>query len=180
MYLKRRRLYRSSWIKIGRIHRFCTGIYDRVEATLGDVSEAELKAECRLKSGEINLLFEALSIPESFACINGTVATGLEGRLMFLKHFGYLCRLGDMIALFDRSIPELCLILRGSRIHCFYPWPSPLRRRPAQALTNLTGVVRPGVQSEGCCAGQLLGICEWYSYTYWSPWKAPTGHVQWP
>lgn len=70
------------------------------------MSETELKAEFRFKSGEINLLYEALSIPESFACINGTVATGLEGLLMFLKHFAYLCRLGDMIPLFGHLIPE--------------------------------------------------------------------------
>ena len=38
--------------------------YDRVEATLGDMSEAELKAELRFGSGEINLHFEALTIPE--------------------------------------------------------------------------------------------------------------------
>ena len=50
--------------------------YDRVEATLGDMSEVELKAEFRFGSGEINLLYEALRIPESFTCINGTVATG--------------------------------------------------------------------------------------------------------
>lgn len=180
MYLKRRRLYRSSWTKIGRIRRFCTGIYNCVEATLGDRSETELKAEFRFKSGEINLLHEALSIPESFACINGTVATGLEGLLMFLKHFAYLCRLGDMIPLFGHSIPEWSLILRGNRIHCFYPWPSPSRHGPAQASTSLTGVVCPGEQSEGCWAGQLLGICEWYNYTYRLPWKAPTDHVQWP
>ena len=38
--------------------------YDRVEATLGNMSEAELKAELRFGSGEINLHFEALTIPE--------------------------------------------------------------------------------------------------------------------
>ena len=85
--------------------------YDRVETTLGDMSEAELKAEFRFGSGEINLLYEALRIPESFTCINRTVATGLEGLLMFLKHFAYPCRLGDMIPRFGCSIPELSLIL---------------------------------------------------------------------
>ena len=85
--------------------------YDRVETTLGDMSEAELKAEFRFGSGEIKLLYEALRIPESFTCINGTVATSLEGLLMFLKRFAYSCRLGDMIPRFGRSIPELSLIL---------------------------------------------------------------------
>lgn len=85
--------------------------YDCIEATLGDMNEAELKVEFRFGSGEINLLYEALRIPELFTCINRTVATGLEGKLMFLKRFAYPCRLGDMIPRFGRSIPELSLIL---------------------------------------------------------------------
>ncbi|XP_048588229.1 uncharacterized protein LOC116608277 [Nematostella vectensis] len=85
--------------------------YSRIEETLGDMSEAELKAEFRFGRGEIDLLLEALQIPESFNCINGTVSSGLEGLLMFLRRFAYPCRLGDMIPRFGRSIPELSLIL---------------------------------------------------------------------
>lgn len=76
--------------------------YNHVEATLGDMSEAELKAEFRFGSCEINLLYEALRIPESFTSTNRTVATGLEGLFMFLKCIAYPCHLGDMIPWFGR------------------------------------------------------------------------------
>ena len=85
--------------------------YDRVETTLGDMSESELKAEFRFGSGEINLLYEAPRIPESFTCIKGTVATCVEGLLMFFEALRLSMSSRDMIRRFGHSIPELSLIL---------------------------------------------------------------------
>lgn len=84
--------------------------YDCVEMIFGDMSEVELKVEFRFGSGEINFLYEVLRIFELFICINGIVVIGLEGLLMFLKCFVYLCCFGDMIFWFGCLIFELSLI----------------------------------------------------------------------
>ena len=85
--------------------------FDRIEVQLGDMSEAEVKAEFRFGPSEIDLLSQALRIPGTFSCLNGTVASGEEGLLMLLKRFAYPCRLSDMVPRFGRSVPEISLIL---------------------------------------------------------------------
>ena len=85
--------------------------FDRIEVQLGDMSEAEVKAEFRFGPSEIDLLSQALRIPDTFSCPNGTVASGEEGLLMLLKRFAYPCRLSDMVPRFGRSVPEISLIL---------------------------------------------------------------------
>ena len=142
--------------------------YDRVEATVGDMSVAELKAEFRFGSGEINLHFEALRILESFTCINGTVATGLEGLLIFLKRFVYPCRLGDMIPRFGRSIPELRLILSevteflvNTHGHLLRDMDQPWLR-PAQLELFAWAISQKGAALENCWGfvdGTVRPIC---------------------
>lgn len=75
------------------------------------MSEAEVRAEFRFAPSEIDLLRQALRIPQKFTCPNGTVASGEEGLLMLLKRFAYPCRLSDMVPRFGRSVPEISLIL---------------------------------------------------------------------
>jgi hypothetical protein len=85
--------------------------HERIEMQLDDISDAEFKTEFRFGLSELDLLSQALRIPDQFTCSNGTVASGLEGLLMLLKRFAYPCRLSDMIPRFVRSIPEISLIL---------------------------------------------------------------------
>ncbi|KXJ17917.1 hypothetical protein AC249_AIPGENE21844 [Exaiptasia diaphana] len=85
--------------------------YDRIEHQLNDISTGEFKTEFRFNLSEIDLLQDALQIPERFICDNGTVASGTEGLLLLLKRFAYPCRLSDMIPRFGRSVPEMSLIL---------------------------------------------------------------------
>lgn len=53
--------------------------HQRIEEQLQDMSQAEFKAEFRFGMSELPLLAEALRVPETFTCTNGTVASGLEG-----------------------------------------------------------------------------------------------------
>ncbi|XP_015772316.1 PREDICTED: uncharacterized protein LOC107350588 [Acropora digitifera] len=78
---------------------------------LNTISQDECKTEFRFGKTEILVLAEALQIPHCFTCVNGTVASGIEGLCMLLKRFTYPCRLSDMIPRFGRSVPELSLIL---------------------------------------------------------------------
>ena len=78
---------------------------------LSILSEDECKTEFRFGKGEIPILADVLRIPDIFTCVNGTVASGLEGLCMLLKRFAYPCRLCDLIPRFGRSVPESSLIL---------------------------------------------------------------------
>lgn len=140
--------------------------YEKIEEQLKDISDAEFKAEFRFGMSELQLLAEALRIPDKFTCVNGTVASGLEGLLMFLKRFSYPCRLSDMIPRFGRSVPEMSLILSEVTSHIFgtnahllndldQPWLQPARlesyaqviHQKGAALDNcwgfVDGTVRP-------------------------------------
>ena len=95
------RSIKSDWVRLSSISY----------VGLEDISEAEVKAEFRFAPSQIDLLSQALRIPGTFTCSNGTVASGEEGLLMLLKRFAYPCRLTDMIPRFGRSAPEISLIL---------------------------------------------------------------------
>lgn len=85
--------------------------FETIDVQLSDMSEAEVRAEFRFAPSEIDLLRQALRIPQKFTCPNGTVASGEERLLMLLKRFAYPCRLSDMVPRFGRSVPEISLIL---------------------------------------------------------------------
>lgn len=134
--------------------------HGRIEKQLDDISEAEFVSEFRFHHSELELLQEALAIPDQFTCVNGTVASGTEGLLLFLKRFAYPCRLSDMISRFGRSVPEISLILSEVTSHIAdsyghllqsldQPWLQPLNLemyadaiyRKGAALDNCWGFV---------------------------------------
>ena len=57
-----------------------------------------------------DLLLDAFQVPETFKCPQGTVCNGMEGLCLMLKQLAYPCQYFDLIPLFGRSIPELCMI----------------------------------------------------------------------
>ena len=72
---------------------------------------AECKAELRLEKADIPFLIDALRIPPTFVCRNGTVCDATEGLcIMLIKRFAYPCCYSDMIPIFGRSVPELSII----------------------------------------------------------------------
>ncbi|CAH3112689.1 unnamed protein product [Porites lobata] len=48
------------------------------------------------------MLLNALRIPASFKCPQGTVCSGLEGLCLLLKRLAYPCRYFDLISTFGR------------------------------------------------------------------------------
>ena len=83
--------------------------YERFD--LENFSDAEFKAEFRFVKSDIDVLAEALEIPERFVCRQGTVVDGTEGLCILLKRFAYPCRLSDLIPRFARPVPELSMII---------------------------------------------------------------------
>ena len=87
---------------------FPYGDYPRFH--LPDKNEAECKANFRVEKHHIPRLVDALDIPAVFTCEQGTVCEGTEGLCILLKRFAYPCRYSDMIPIFGRPVPELCMI----------------------------------------------------------------------
>ena len=78
--------------------------------SLQDTNEAECKANFRVEKHHITRLQDALQIPAMFKCDQGTVSDGTEGLCILLKRFAYPCRFSDMIPIFGRPVPEICMI----------------------------------------------------------------------
>ena len=73
-------------------------------------SEAECMANFRVEKHHIPQVEDVLQIPQYFVCDQGTVCEGTEGLCMILKRYSFPCRYSDMIAIFGRPVPELCMI----------------------------------------------------------------------
>ena len=71
---------------------------------------AECKSNFRVEKSHLPVLTEALGIPPQFTCHRGTVCNGMEGSCILLERCAYPCRYSDMIPIFARSVPELCMI----------------------------------------------------------------------
>ena len=80
---------------------------------LKENNEVECKTEFRVKKRDIPLLAEALRVPGTVKCSQGTTSEWSdreEALCILLKRFAYPCRYSDMIPTFGRSVPELAMI----------------------------------------------------------------------
>lgn len=77
---------------------------------LDDLSEDECLSEFRFKKEDIPVLAEALQIPDVIRCSQGTVCDGEEALCMLLKRMCYPCRYSDMVHLFAKPVPVICMI----------------------------------------------------------------------
>ena len=86
-------------------------LYDKYPPfNLESQSEAESMANFRIEKHHIPLVEGVLQIPQFFVCDQGTVCEGTEGLCMLLKRYAFPCRYSDMIPIFGRPVPELCMI----------------------------------------------------------------------
>ena len=77
---------------------------------LAEMDDAECKAEFRLRKADISVLAEALDIPETFTCNQGSVIDGIEGHCVLLRRFSYPGRYSDLIPRFGQPVPVLIMI----------------------------------------------------------------------
>lgn len=82
--------------------------YERFD--LEKLGDAECKANFRIEKRDLPALAEALRIPGAYKTNQRSIAGGMEGLYMLLKRFAYPCRYGDMIPLFGRAVPVICMI----------------------------------------------------------------------
>ena len=83
----------------------CYGSFD-----LNDMDDSECLAEFRFHKNDVPVLLEALQLPQSFTCHQGTICDGIEALCITLRRFAYPCRYSDLIPRFGRSVPELSMI----------------------------------------------------------------------
>ena len=83
----------------------CYGLFD-----LNDMDDSECLAEFRFHKNDVPVLLEALQLPQSFTCHQGTICDGIEALCITLRRFAYPCRYSDLIPRFGRSVPELSMI----------------------------------------------------------------------
>ena len=74
------------------------------------LDESECLAEFRFRRSDIPVLKEAMGLPDSYTCEQGTVCDGIEGLCLLLRRLAYPCRYSDLIHRFGRPVPELCMI----------------------------------------------------------------------
>ena len=74
------------------------------------MDDTECKAEFRFTKNEIPRLAEALDIPGTFFCHQGTTAPRIEGLCLVLRRLTYPCRYSDLIPCFGRPVPKLSMI----------------------------------------------------------------------
>ena len=77
---------------------------------LDSMTDDECKAEFRFFQNNVYLLGEVLDIPDIMKCPNGVLMDGTEALSLLLMRFAYPCRFADMLARFERPVPQLCMI----------------------------------------------------------------------
>ena len=83
-------------------------LYPRFD--LQNLTEDECLAEFRFRKTDIPRLSQALRIPDVIICHQGTICEGTEGLCMLLKRLCYPCQYSDMVHLFAKPVPVLCMI----------------------------------------------------------------------
>ena len=82
--------------------------YERFD--LDEKTNDEWKAEFRFYREDIYKLAELLQLPDEITTYNGLVAASVPALCMYLEHYAYPCRYGDLLYHFARPGPELSII----------------------------------------------------------------------
>ena len=75
-------------------------------------NDDECRASFRFLKNDIYYLKEKLDIPDELICYNRLTVPGDEALCILLKRYAYPCRLGDMIPVFYRPVPEISIIAK--------------------------------------------------------------------
>ena len=74
---------------------------------LDKFNDDECKASFRFLKNDVYFLKEVLDIPDQIICPNRSVVSGIEALCILLRRYAYPIRLGDMVPIFGRSVPQL-------------------------------------------------------------------------
>ena len=130
---------------------------------------ASVFAEFRVHKTDIPVLLEALQLPQTFICRQGTKCDGIEGLCIALRRAAYPCRYSDLIQRFVRPVPELRMIsnlvmdtIYQQHHHRLTQWNNTLLS-PALLETYAHAVYQKGSPSSSCFGfidGTVRPICK--------------------
>ena len=89
---------------------------------IDDLCDDECQTNFRFFRNDIYKLTEVLDLPDKIECYNGLVVDKVEALVMFLKRFSYPCRYADMVPLFSRPIPQICMITNNVMNFIYDRW----------------------------------------------------------
>ena len=86
---------------------------------LDKMDDGECLAEFRVKKRDLETMSDALQIPCSFTCDQGSVSDGMEGLCKLLRRLAYPCRYSDIILRFGRPTLVLSMVTNKA-LHFVY------------------------------------------------------------
>ena len=140
--------------------------YGRLE--LEDMNDSECLAEFRVKKRDLEILADALQIPDSFTCDQRSVLTGMEGLCILLRRLAYPCRYSDIIPRFGLPVPVLSMVcndvldfIYDAHSHRITQW-NPTFLSPADLQIYSDAVAAKGAALQNCFGfidGTVRPIC---------------------
>ena len=118
---------------------------------LDDFDSSECESSFRVAKDDLAALRDALRIPASFTCPQGTVCDGMEGLCLLLKRLAYPCRYFDLIYTFARPVPITCPVDLSSVASC--PAPTQKKRKtmkprvPSSSQVLRAKIVSPPIEA---------------------------------
>ena len=98
---------------------------------LEEMDNSEWKAKFCFRKEDIPMLAEALGIPKTFTCSQGSVSDGIEGLCIMLKRFSYPCRYSE----------GLCTMLKRFSYPCRYSDIIPRFGHPVPVMSMICSTV---------------------------------------
>ncbi|PFX15709.1 hypothetical protein AWC38_SpisGene20065 [Stylophora pistillata] len=89
---------------------------------IDDLCDDECQTNFRFLRNDFYRLTEVLDFPDEIDCFNGLVVDKVEALPMFLKRFSYPCHYADMVPLFSRPIPQICMITNNVMNFIYDGW----------------------------------------------------------
>ena len=140
--------------------------YCRLE--LEDMNDSECLVEFRVKKSDLEILADALHIPDSFTCDQRSVVTGMEGLCILLRRLAYPCRYSHIIPRFGLPVPVLSMVcndvldfIYDAHSHRITQW-NPTFLSPADLQIYSDAVAAKGAALQNCFGfidGTVRPIC---------------------
>ena len=124
---------------------------------LDSFHSCKCEAHFRVAKDDLLILLNALQLPATFKCPQGTVCSGMEGLCLMLKRLAYPCQYFDLILTFAHPIPEVCMTTNTVldwiyNMHGFHltSWNQRFLS-PANLQEYANAIARQGSPLSNCC-----------------------------
>lgn len=97
-----------------------------------------LTLKLRFPKGDMERLQDALQLPATYICSQGTIATGMEALMILLRRLAYPNWWSDLLPVFGRTVSELSLIFNKVKLLICLPCRSCLYSPFILPFLNLT------------------------------------------